>query len=74
MKRKLVSQGRATLTISLPSKWLKTFALKAGDEVDIEEKGAELILKTEKGVTIEKTEVDVKEFGTQLLEKVLANL
>lgn len=74
MKRKLVSQGRATLTISLPSKWLKTFALKAGDEVDIEEKGGELIIKTEKGVTIEKTQVDVKEFGTQLLEKVLANL
>ena len=74
MKRKLVSQGRATLTISLPSKWLKTFGMKAGDEVDIEEKGAELILKTDKGVTIEKTNVDVKEFGTQLLEKVLANL
>ena len=51
MKRKLVSQGRATLTISLPSKWLKTFGLKAGDDIDIEEKGADLIVKTERGVT-----------------------
>ena len=74
MKRKLVSQGRATLTISLPSKWLKTFGLKAGDEVEIGEKGAELILKTEKGVTIEKTEVNVQDFGEKLIVRMLANL
>lgn len=74
MKRKLVSQGRATLTISLPSKWLKTFGLKAGDEVDVNEKGSDLIIKTEQGVTIEKTQIDMKDFGSRLLNKVMANL
>ncbi|MBD3304121.1 hypothetical protein GF343_03175 [Candidatus Woesearchaeota archaeon] len=74
MKRRLVSQGRATLTISLPSKWLKTFDLKPGDEVDIEEKGAELVVKTEKGVTIEKTQIDAQDYQEKLLEKVMVYL
>lgn len=74
MKRKLVSQGRATLTISLPSKWLKTFGLKAGDDIEVEEKGTNLVIKTEKGVTIEKTQVDVQNYGSRLLEKVLVYL
>jgi len=74
MKRKLVSQGRATLTISLPSKWLKTFGLKAGDEVDVAEKGSGLVIKSEQGITIEKTQIDLKDFGSKLINKVMANL
>ena len=36
MRRKLVSQGHSTLTISLPSRWVKQFTLKGGDEVEVE--------------------------------------
>jgi phosphate uptake regulator len=36
MKRKIVQHGPSTLTISLPSKWVKTFGITKGDEVNVE--------------------------------------
>jgi phosphate uptake regulator len=44
-KRKLVKQGAATLMISLPSKWVKENKLDKGDEVELDERVNELILK-----------------------------
>ncbi len=37
-------QGSSTLTISLPSNWTKRYALEGGEELDIEDKGNELII------------------------------
>ena len=37
MKRKIVKQGKATMTVSLPSKWIKNNNINNADEVDIEE-------------------------------------
>lgn len=48
MKRRLVKHGASTMMISLPSKWIKNFNLGKGDELDVEEKGKELIITTEK--------------------------
>ena len=48
MKRKVVKQGAATLTISLPSKWTKKFELKNGDEINLNEKGDALIVTNSK--------------------------
>jgi len=45
MKRKVVKHGYATLTVSLPSKWARNYGIKAGDEVEVEAKGGELIIK-----------------------------
>lgn len=36
MKRRIVQHGPATLTVSLPSAWVRSFALKKGDEITIE--------------------------------------
>src|SRR3989344_1107667 len=44
MKRKLVQQGTSTLMVSLPSKWIKQNNLTKGSEVDVDEKGSELII------------------------------
>lgn len=59
MKRKLVKQGAATMMISLPSKWIKANKLEKGDEINLEEKGKELIINTEK-TTKEKKEIIIK--------------
>lgn len=45
MKRKVVKHGTATLTISLPIQWARKFAIKHGDELDIEERGNRIIIK-----------------------------
>ena len=47
MKRKLVKHGEATMMVSLPAKWLKKLDLGKGDEIDIEEKGKNLLIGAE---------------------------
>jgi phosphate uptake regulator len=48
MLRKIVKQGNAALTLTLPSSWAKKFSLKAGDEVDVLEEKNFLKISTEK--------------------------
>ncbi len=45
MKRKVSLHGPSTLTVSLPSKWVKKYCIKKGDELDIEEKNSTLIIQ-----------------------------
>ncbi len=45
MKRKIVKHGSATLTISLPSKWVKQYSIKPGDSLDIDEAEGSLLIK-----------------------------
>lgn len=47
MKRKIVQHGSSSLTITLPIKWVEKFHLKKGDEIDVEESGSKLIIKTQ---------------------------
>ena len=50
MKRRIVKQGAATMTISLPAPWIKKFGLKEGDELNIEEKGKLIEITTERSI------------------------
>jgi len=50
MQRKVIQQGPATLSISLPSLWVKKFYVKKGDSLFLEEKG--------KIIEISKKEID----------------
>lgn len=61
MKRKVVLHGPSTLTISLPTSWVKKFDIKKGDELNIEEYGRELRINTE-STSFEKKEIDVENF------------
>ena len=42
MRRRVIKQGNNTLTITLPRKWTEQRSIKAGDELDVDETGAEL--------------------------------
>ncbi len=44
MKRKLVQQGPTTLMVSLPTNWIKKHGYKKGDEIEINEKDANLVV------------------------------
>ncbi|RMD57494.1 AbrB/MazE/SpoVT family DNA-binding domain-containing protein [Candidatus Woesearchaeota archaeon] len=63
MKRKVVKHGTATLTISLPSKWVKRFGIKPGDELDVEENNQLLTISTDKNKSLRKTTIDLNELG-----------
>ena len=48
MKRKIVQHGPSTLTISLPAKWVKSFALQKGDEVNVEQTKNGILITADK--------------------------
>ncbi len=55
MKRKVVKQGHNAMTITLPASWTKENNVKSGDELDVNLKGKDLIIKTDVSQDIEKT-------------------
>ncbi|MBN2423068.1 phosphate uptake regulator PhoU [Candidatus Woesearchaeota archaeon] len=59
MRRKVSKVGPATLVVSLPSKFVKKYNIKKGDEVDIEEHEKKLVIYTEKDFKTKKIEIDV---------------
>jgi phosphate uptake regulator len=71
MKRKIVKQGAATLTISLPSKWTQRFNLKPGDELDVEEKGPHLLLKNKGEADISTSNLDLSQLPKAIVNRYL---
>jgi len=59
MRRKIIKQGHNTLTMTLPSEWVRKFNLKAGDEVDVGEKDNGLFVSTDKKDGKLKVEIDI---------------
>src|SRR3989344_10120 len=59
MKRKIIKQGHNTLTITLPSDWVKRFNLKPSSEIDLIEKENGLFITTEKNGETKRAEFDI---------------
>jgi len=59
MKRKVVQHGPSTLIVSLPSKWVQKYGVKKGDELDCEENGNSIVVRTDKAVDIGKIDLDL---------------
>jgi phosphate uptake regulator len=73
MKRKIVQHGPSTLTVSLPAKWVKDFALKKGDDISIEQMREGLFITAGKERHYGKKRVSIK--GMPLIaSKVIAAL
>lgn len=65
MKRKIVLHGPATMTVSLPSKWVKRLGIEKGDELTVIEHGDEL------RITLDDVKVTcTKELDIQDLKRV----
>ena len=63
MKRKVIQIAESTQLISLPRKWSLAHNIKKGDELDVEAKGNQLVISTEKGYAIEKVELNIEGWG-----------
>jgi phosphate uptake regulator len=44
MKRRVIKQGHNTLTVTLPSEWVKKLNIQAGDEIDLNENQGSLVI------------------------------
>lgn len=75
MRRKLVKQGAATYTTSLPKEWVERFNLKSGDEVDIEESGMQLIISSiQKQKKYETVSFDLSNVPEELTHEFIVSL
>ncbi|MFA5992509.1 MAG: AbrB/MazE/SpoVT family DNA-binding domain-containing protein [Candidatus Pacearchaeota archaeon] len=59
MKRKIIKQGHNTLTITLPSDWVKKLNLNAGDEVDLFENANSLVISGKQHNGHKSTTIDI---------------
>lgn len=63
MKRKLIRQGKNALTVTLPAKWIEENRLNAGDEVDISEGSAKIIISSNAiSHDLQKLKIDAKHY------------
>jgi phosphate uptake regulator len=67
MKRKIIKQGHNTLTMTLPSEWVKKLNLKAGDEIDVHENENSLVLNGFERIKEKSAVIDIKGFTVPLL-------
>jgi phosphate uptake regulator len=61
MKRKVIQIANSTQLISLPRKWAKKFNIKKGDELEIEEKGNDVVVSTEKSIVLNRIDIDISD-------------
>lgn len=59
MKRRVIKQGNNTLTITLPRDWCDRFAVKAGDELQLDESKQRLVVSKEASSGSREIKVDI---------------
>ena len=71
VKRKVSLIGPSTLMVSLPSKWVKEFGLKKGDEVDVNASGRSLVIETPSLKKGEALELDLEGLNANLIRYLI---
>ncbi|MDP2924883.1 MAG: hypothetical protein Q8N99_00765 [Nanoarchaeota archaeon] len=74
MKRKAIQLANQTIVISLPSKWVKEQGIKKGDDIDVEERGKELIINSKGSNEEEKIEIDISGLNERTVRWILSGL
>lgn len=67
MKRRIIKQGHNTMTLTLPSEWIKKLNLKPGDEVDLTESNGALTIHSEGNKKEKSTVIDITGFTIPLM-------
>lgn len=60
MKRKAIQMAGKTIVISLPASWVKKFGIKKGDELDLDEKGNQIVVSQKKSIKVEEIKIDLR--------------
>jgi len=66
MKRKVIQIANSTQLVSLPRKWCKKYGIKKGDEMEVEERGSEILISTERSRETELKEINAEQYGKML--------
>ncbi len=74
MKRKVVQHGKNTLTISLPTDWVKRNKVKIGDELEVTDKLTKLEVGREKEENWKEITVEIKELNPHIIKRIVGSL
>lgn len=74
MRRKLIKQGKSSLTISLPKKWINLHKLSSGDSVDVELEDNDLIIKNDSKKPLKKTEIELNDHNKETFRSLIGSL
>lgn len=74
MKRKVVQHGKNTLTISLPTDWVKRNRIKIGQELEVTDKLTKLEIGKEKEDENREIIVEIKDLNEHIIKRVVGNL
>ena len=72
IKRSVIQIANSTQLISLPRKWSLKYNIKKGDELEVEEDGDKLLIKTGSGPSTKEIEVDVSGLTPKLADRFMA--
>ena len=67
MKRKIIRQGHNTLTITLPSEWVKKLNLHDKDEIEVTEKNNLLIINADENPKEKSAVIDITDFTIPMM-------
>ena len=67
MKRKIIKQGHNTLTVTLPSEWVKKLNLQAGDEIDVSENNGSLLMNSKQHNLPKSTSIDIRGLSVPMI-------
>ena len=67
MKRRIIRQGHNTLTMTLPSEWVKKLNLNPGDEVEVAEDASSLIVGGKQNGKLKTTSIDIDGLSVPML-------
>lgn len=75
MKRKVIQLAHKTLVVSLPSKWVQNYGVKKGAELDVEERGQQIVFSTALLSPHERVELDFSKLDNDVIHRwVLSSL
>ncbi|MBW3021596.1 hypothetical protein KY328_01620, partial [Candidatus Woesearchaeota archaeon] len=74
MKRRIIKQGHSTHTITLPAKWIKKYSFKAGDEVEMNEQGRNLLISSDKNYASNSVNINITNLSKFLIQHHLLAL
>ncbi len=72
MKRKVIKQGNGTLTLTLPKDWTKKVKLNGGDELDVTESEAGLLVHSPSVTGKGKIQIDATGYNERVTRLVLS--
>ena len=74
MKRKIIQLAGKTSVVSLPVDWVKKYNIRKGQEIDVVEKGRELIIRTNNVVEGDSIQINISSLDEQSIKWTLSAL